>query len=74
VQHDVLQLALVGQPLDVLERMPQDARALSIGLVAGLRVQEHDHGRSDFLVDLFVTRLAEVLLEGPPRDSVWLSP
>ncbi len=61
VQHDVLEFSLVGEPLDMLERLARH-RDFSVLLpILGLGMEEYDHRAFNRLIDILVRNLGQCL-------------
>ena len=72
MQHDVLHVALVGEPLDVFERILEHAPPLVAGFIFGFGVHEDDHAVFDLFLDFLLLDLIECLREGLPPEPAGL--
>ena len=66
MESDRTELALVSEPLDVLERVLEDSRTCLVGFVLLLGVHEHDDGIVDLVGDLIIGSVVECLRERLP--------
>jgi hypothetical protein len=59
MEHDIFQLTLVGEPLDVFQALAQH-RGSSFGVaVGGFGVKKHDDGLPNLLVDVLIGYLGK---------------
>ena len=66
VQHDILERAFVGEPLDVFERLAHHRRRAAIGAVASLSVDEDNQRFRDFVIAVLLRLLGRHFGMGLP--------